>query len=578
MSEEWVNQLYFGDNLKVLRESIADESVDLIYLDPPFNSNATYNVLFDETGGDKSTAQIVAFEDTWRWGKETEIAYHELRDTAPPNVFEFLMAMRAYIGTGTLLAYLVMMAPRMIELHRILKKSGSLYLHCDPNASHYLKMLLDGVFGVGNFRSEIVWRRSAAHNKTTRQYGPIHDLILFYSKSEQFTFHPGYRPYTRGYIEDRFKHTDAQGIYRYNNLTGPGKRSGDSGQPWKDFNPTLVGRHWAIPNSVRSFLPNRGEGMSSQEQLDELLAHDVIMMPKTTSGFPMYKQPIGDGVPYQDIWIFQPNTRGVLYGTEECIDQDVKYLEDEDEKLGFATQKPIGLLARIIKTSSNSGDVILDPFCGCGTAVIAAELLDRRWIGIDITHLAITLIKNRLSSEEVKECKPFVVHGIPVDLKSAEALALENRHQFEWWAVGLAGGRPAQDKRKGADRGLDGLIYFSDDGSGKAKRIAIQVKSGSVSVDMIRDLRGVVEREKAVIGVFVTLKAPTREMLKEAASGGIYQPEFYPQFKYNRIQILTIENLLAGKVVDYPHVAPDSTYSKPSKKRKKFNPGNLMLI
>ena len=578
MSEDWINKLYFGDNLKILKEEIADESVDLIYLDPPFNSSATYNVLFEETGGGKSAAQITAFEDTWRWGSETDIIFHQVVETSPPKTAEFLNAMRGYIGVGGLLAYLVMMTPRIVELHRVLKRTGSLYLHCDPTASHYLKLLLDGVFDPRNFRSEIVWRRTNAHNKITRQYGPIHDLILFYSKNDEFTFHPGYRPYSLEYIRSRFIHTDERGTYQINYLTGLGTRAGESGKPWRGFDPTSVGRHWAVPRSLRYYIPDGGTGLSSHEQLELLDQYQLIIFPKKEGGQPMYKQYIGPGVPYQDLWAYQPNTKGVLGNTDECIDQDVKWLEDEDEKLGFATQKPLGLLARIIRTSSDEGDIVLDPFCGCGTAVIAAELLKRCWIGIDITHLAIALIKNRLQGTEVKDCRPYRVLGIPKDLKSAEALAIENRHQFEWWAVGLVGGRPAQDKRKGPDRGVDGYIFFFDDGSGKSKKIVIQVKSGAVASEMIRDLRGAMEREKAVIGAMITLKQPTREMRKEAASSGIYQPEFHPQFRFNKIQILTIDELLSGKKIEYPRLAPDATFNRTKKSKRGGLPPEMLLI
>ncbi len=574
---DWTNQLYYGDNLNVLRENIPSDSVDLIYLDPPFNSNASYNVLFEETGGEQSAAQVTVFEDTWQWRNETEILYHQVIQETPRKLSELMQAYRQFLGTNNMLSYLTMMAPRIAELHRVLKPTGSIYLHCDPTASHFLKLMMDAAFGTENFRSEVVWRRSAAHNKISKQYGPIHDLILFYSNSDTFTFHPDFRPYSKGYIIDRFKYSDEGGLFRYNNLTGPGTRSGDSGKPWRGYNPSIIGRHWAIPKSVRFLLPDDGQNMSSQEQLDSLLETGCLLLPKKESGYPMYKQYVGQGVPLQDIWAFQPNTKGILYGTEECIDEDVKYLEDEEEKTGFATQKPVGLLERIIRTSSNEGDVILDPFCGCGTSIIAAERLKRKWIGIDITHLAITLIKNRLNQDFKPDSINYQIIGIPKDLKSAEALALENRHQFEWWAVGLVGGRPAQDKKKGADRGVDGYIYFFDDGSGIAKKIIIQIKSGSISSEMVRDLRGTMEREKAVIAAFITLKPPTREMTKEAASSGIYQPEFYPQFKFNRVQILTVEEIFAGKAIEYPKLAPDVTFGRSSAKRRRSK-SQLMLI
>ena len=264
------NQLYFGDNLDILRNHVADASVDLIYLDPPFNSNANYNVLFQEKGGQQSAAQITAFEDTWHWNLDSERAYREVVANAPGKLPDLLQAMRTFLGDNDMLAYLTMMAQRMVELHRVLKDTGSIYLHCDPTASHYLKLLMDSVFGMEYFRSEIVWRRNNAHNKVTKQYGPIHDTILFYSKGRNFHFAPPTRPLMRGYVDDWFTSQDERGQFRTNMLTGSGTRTGSSGQPWRGFDPTTVGRHWAIPASLRHLLPEEATEWTTQQVLDFL--------------------------------------------------------------------------------------------------------------------------------------------------------------------------------------------------------------------------------------------------------------------------------------------------------------------
>ena len=574
------NRLFFGDNLPILREHFADASIDLIYLDPPFNSNADYNVLFRERSGEQSAAQITAFEDTWHWGAESELAYYNVVTGTPGRLAELLQALRSFLGENDLMAYLTMMAPRIVELHRALKPTGSIYLHCDPTASHYLKLLMDAVFGPVNFRSEIVWRRTNAHNNPTKQYGSIHDILLFYSKTDDFTFHPGVRPYTRGYIEARFTHQDERGRYQTNYLTGPGVRAGESGRPWQNFNPTAASRHWAIPRSLRQYLPNGGAGLSSHQQLDALYAQGLIVLPQREGGQPMYKQYVGGGVPYQDIWAYQPNTRGVLFGSEEGIDEDVKYLENETERLDYPTQKPAGLLERIIASSSNAGDLVLDPFCGCGTAIAAAERLGRRWAGIDITHLAISIIRHRLRDSYGDELQPYAVIGLPQDLESARALARESEHagryQFEWWALGLVDARPAHDRRKGADAGVDGYINFFDDNRGRARRIVAQVKSGQVNRAQIAALKGDMEREKAEIGLFITLQPPTGPMRQEAAAVGFYTPENFPENHYPRLQILTIEELLAGKKADYPRFAPDATFRR-APRRRRPNPQPRMV-
>lgn len=541
------NALYYGDNLDILRHNIKDESVDLIYLDPPFNSKADYNILYKEPTGEASDAQITAFGDTWHWTDETQRTFEEIIDIASPEVIEMIQAFKKFVGANDMMAYLTMMCIRLLELKRVLKDTGSIYLHCDPTASHYLKILMDTIFGKRNFRNEIIWRRTNSHNKLSKQYGPIHDSILFYSSSDIFEFHPGTRPYTKAYIEDRFKHYDKRGRYQTNYLTGPGTRSGESGSEWRGFNPTKVGRHWAIPASLVGYIPKKLKDAKTIEKLECLLEKDLIVFPKKEGGQPMYKQYIGPGVPYQDLWAYQPNTRGVLHDCNECIDEDVKYLESEDEKLGFDTQKPIGLLRRIILTSSEEGGVVLDPFCGCGTTVTAAHLLNRKWIGIDITHLAINLIKSRMAGMfKLLPKKDYKIYGEPEDLAGAIELASQNRYQFQWWAISLIeNAKPYQDKKKGADTGIDGLVYYTE-GKDETRKAIIQVKSGKVSVKDIRDLGHVIDREGADIGVFVTLEDATAPMLKEAALKGSVTWKLTGK-RLPRIQILTIEELFAGK-------------------------------
>ncbi len=525
---EWINKLYFGDNLRILRDHIPDESVDLIYLDPPFNSQATYNVLFQEKNGTASSAQITAFEDTWHWGAEAESTYHEIVTECPKRLADVIQALRAFLGQNDMMAYLVMMAIRLAELHRVLKPAGSIFLHCDPTASHYLKLVMDAVFDQKNFRNEIVWKRSHAHSSANR-FGAIHDVILFFAKTSRVRWNTVYQEYDSEYIEKHYRHVDADGRrYKHENPTGAGTRRGLTGLPWRGIDPTSKGRHWVVP----------------PEELDKLDAEGRIYWSKKAGAWPYIKVYLDEkrGVPAQDVW----------------TDIDVINMMAK-ERLGYPTQKPEALLDRIISASSNEGDLVLDPFCGCGTTINVAERLHRRWIGIDITHLAIALMKHRLNDTFGSEVSPYELLGDPKDLAGAKALAEHDRYQFQWWALSLVEARPAQEKKKGADTGIDGYIYFFDDDSGKAKKILVQVKSGKVSVNQIRDLIGTVDREKAAIGVFVSLEPATGPMMKEALAAGYYVPtnaQGYPsqERKVPRIQLLTIEELLDGARVAFPRV------------------------
>ena len=560
------NALYYGDNLQVLRDEIASESVDLIYLDPPFNSQATYNVLFRSPTGKESQAQIEAFEDTWHWNQAAEQAFDEVLESGNTNAAEMLRAMRQFLGENDMMAYLTMMAVRMIELHRVLKESGSIYLHCDPTASHYLKILMDSIFEPRRYLNEIVWRRAGSHN-ARRSFGPVHDVIHVYTKTNKYKLNIVRRPYMKGHVESRYTPTQ-DGRMKFtsggNVLTGAGIRTGTSGQPWRGYDPTVKGRHWAVPGFYEDLMPEEYRELDPVEKLESLFKASLIEI-KEGLAWPVMVRYLDerDGVPLSDVWAYQPYTRNTLWGTSQGIDEDVAWLGPTDpDRLGYPTQKPIGLLERVVQASSDPGDVVLDPFCGCGTTIHAAQKLDRQWIGIDVTHLAISLIEKRLN--DAFPGIEYEVHGAPKDLDGAKALAAQDKYQFQWWVVSLVNAVPYGGKKKGADSGIDGLIYFKPEGK-KTEKAIVSVKGGAnVNVAMIRDLGHVVEREDAKIGVFITLAPPTGPMTREAVKAGFYETEYG---KYPRLQILTIEDLFAGKKPNIPLVDP-SVFKKAAKEQR----------
>lgn len=454
------NALYYGDNLDILRRYVKDEPVDLVYLDPPFNSNQDYNVLFEEQDGSRAPAQIKAFEDTWRWDRSAAQAYQEIVETGPERVSKAMQGLRSFLGENDMMAYLAMMTPRLVELRRILKPTGSIYLHCDPTASHYLKMLMDAVFAPVNCRREIIWRSGWASGFKTKVANWVrnHDVLLYYVKDRKagFTFNKdlAYRPHEEGY-----------------------KRRGGGGNP--------------------------------------------------------------KGVALDDVW-------------DEVALYSPWIKSFSKEKLGYMTQKPQALLERIISVCSKEGDLILDPFCGCGTTIAAAQNLGRRWIGIDVTHLAIGLIKHRLlASLGLVYKEHYKVVGEPVSLSDAQTLTESDPYQFQEWALGLVGARRAEQK-KGADRGIDGRLLFHDEGlGGNTKQIILSVKSGHATVQHMRDLRGVLERENAEIGALICMEEPTKPMRTEAAGAGFYVSPF-SKTRHARLQILTIAELLDGRRLDCP--------------------------
>jgi site-specific DNA-methyltransferase (adenine-specific) len=542
-----MNHLYYGDNLGVLRESIADASVDLIYLDPPFNSNASYNVLFKGPAGKDSAAQIEAFDDTWHWTDAAEEAFQQVRRGPNANAATMLTAMRTFLGENDMMAYLAMMAVRLLELHRVLKPTGSLYLHCDPTASHYLKILLDAVFGAKRFGAEVIWKRTSAHSDAgqgRRLLGYQHDVIFQYMKSEDYIWNTQYHQYDESYIEKHYRHVEPGTGRRFGSfdITAPGGADPKKRNPHYEF--LGVKRYWRF----------------KKERMEELFSQGRIFQSKP-GGVPRQKRYLDEmpGTPLQDIWL------------------DVAPLSGQaKERLGYPTQKPVALLERIINASSNPGDVVLDPFCGCGTTVHAAEKLGRQWIGIDVTHLAIGLIEKRL--RDAFPAVAFTTHGVPQDLAGARDLARRGRDdpnyyfEFEKWALSLIAAQPGNLSKKGADRGIDGNIWF-----GKTGRAIVSVKAGdTVGVSMIRDLRGVIEREGAEIGILLSLTPPKKTMIAEAAAAGQHELDGFAPVP--RLQIVTIEEALAlrDRAVQLP-ARRDDAFKRAAKEDDAGAQGSLGL-
>jgi site-specific DNA-methyltransferase (adenine-specific) len=521
-----MNKLYYGDNLPILRnhEYFPNECVDLIYLDPPFNSSRSYNVLFKDESGRDSDAQITAFEDTWHWGQTAEETFHDIVKNAPPQVVAATNALRWLVGANQMMAYLVMMTARLVELHRVLKPTGSLYLHCDPSASHYLKIILDAIFGPQNFRNEIIWKRTSTHSDAKR-WSPVTDTILYYTKTSQFTWNPLHGDYDDKHLSSKYRHNDndGRGLYTLSDMTSPNPRP-NMMYEWKGFSSPLKG--WRYSKETMEKLDNEGR----------------IWYPEDKSKRPRLKRYLSE-------------MPGRIADTAWT---DINPVNSQArERLNYPTQKPIALLERILQASSNPGDIILDPFCGCGTAIAAAQKLGRTWIGIDVTHLSIALMKYRLRDMfDLKAGTDYQVIGEPEDVAGARQLSQEDRYQFQWWALSkveakpLGGQEGSRSGKKGSDRGIDGVINFIEPGN-KVARALVQVKSGKVKSGDIRDLRGVVEREGAAIGVFITLEEPTREMTTEAVSAGFYESPGWSA-SYPKIQILTIEQLLNGETVKMP--------------------------
>lgn len=514
-----MSKLFYGDNLEVLRAHVADASVDLVYLDPPFNSNASYNILFKAPNGAGADASIEAFDDTWAWGPAASAALMDITESGNHRLHVLMQAMRTAIGENAMMAYLAMMAVRLVELHRVLKPTGSLYLHCDPTASHYLKLVLDAVFGPEQFRNEIIWKRADTvkgnFGQGSARFDCNTDSIFFYGKSPSNCFDQPFKAYTDEYIRSSYRHVEPGTGRRYQliSMTGPGGAS--KGNP--EYEVMGVKRYWRY----------------SRSRMDELIAGGLVVQASPGS-VPRKKQYLdeGNGVPVQSLW------------------DDIPALHSKaQERLGYPTQKPIALLERIISASSNPGDVVLDPFCGCGTAVDAAQKLGRRWIGIDVTHLAIGLIEKRLREGYGDQVR-FETIGSPRDLASAQRLAQDDPHQFQAWITLRLGGYPWMGGRKGGDKGVDGYFYYVG-ADGATETGVISVKAGGhINPAMVRDLGRVMQRDGHRLGLFVSASLPTKGMTDEANSHGLIETEFG---RYPALQIFTLAELFQDR---HPRLPP----------------------
>lgn len=519
------NQLFYGDNLGNMRKHIPSEIADLVYADPPFNSKRNYNQIYNGEGRE-DVAQSVAFVDTWtwndaaQWGLQEILCDEEQRYTS--QTIALIDGLSQVLGQTSMLAYIVSMTQRINEIHRILKSTGSFYLHCDPTMSHYLKLVLDSVFIPygGDFLNEIVWKRIFNHADAKR-CGRIHDIIFLYSKSKKYIWNKVYQKQDPEYIEKFYKYKDEKGrIFQSVSMTAGGQ--GEA---------RLFGDKLLIP-------PPNTHWRWGQERINEALKKDKIFFSK--NGVPRIKYYLDEqkGQPIQDIWL------------------DIPPLTNKaKERLGYPTQKPEKLLERIIKASSNENDIVFDAYCGCGTTVAVAERLKRRWIGIDITFQSISLIMKRLEDTYGKEVlENVVLMGIPQDIESARALADKKddrlRKEFEKWAIlTYSNNRARINEKKGKDYGIDGFAYSF--GSASKNKILFSVKSGHVSSSQIRDFRGTIEREKALGGIFITLEPPTKDMLEEAIKAGFIENEHIAQ-KTNKIEIVTIQGLIDGERIKLP--------------------------
>ncbi len=511
-----VNKLYYGDNLEVLRKYIKDESIDLCYIDPPFNSKRNYNQIYNNLGKEDQ-AQAQAFVDTWTWDNHANEALEEIQSNYQGKftgqTIDLIDGLTKVLGKGSLLAYLVSMTLRIVEIHRVLKSTGSFYLHCDPTASHYLKIVLDTVFCSqgGDYIAEITWERTSAHSDS-KTFANTTDVIFLYSK-RILMFNQQFKPYSEEYLKKYYKHQDGKGRFLDRDLTAGGLSGGGYNYDWKG-----IKKLWRCPI----------ETMQKYEEKNKLYY--------TRNGTPRLKQYLEEmpGVPLTNLW------------------NDIPPINSQaSERLGYPTQKPEALLERIIKASSNKGDVILDAYCGCGTTIAVAERLERNWIGIDITYQSISLMLKRLEDSFGKNVLDKIeLNGIPKDLESAKALATKpddrTRKEFEKWAVlTYSNNRAVINDKKGADKGVDAIAYFQGDKDNREK-IIFQVKSGNVKSGDIRDLQGTMTLQGAALGIFITLKPPSKDMIQTAKSAGIYRSPYRSQ-SVDKIEIVTVQEILEQK-------------------------------
>lgn len=553
------NTLYYGDCLTHLRD-MPMGYVDLVYLDPPFNSNRDYAAIYEDETGRPLPEQIDAFNDLWELPperiEEIKMMPVLMREAGVPDEAaelwkHWMNALRK--AQPRLLSYLSYMTERMLPLRSVVKPTGSIYLHCDPTASHYIKAMMDSIFGHQNFRNEIIWKRTGAHGRA-KKWGPIHDTILFYTRSDSYTWNRVFEPYDQSYIDDFYRHKDGHGRYRHVTLDGPGKRGGSSGAAWRGVDPTPKGRHWELPpdRALPAWFkhPPGYAQMTVQERLDVLDAAGLIYWPPRGS-VPQYKRYLdaAEGNPIQDII------------------SDIRPIGSQAiERLGYPTQKPVALMERIIKASTNEGDVVLDPFCGCASTIEAAHRLNRRWIGIDIAIHAIKRVaKIRLEDRlGLKEGVDFVIEGIPGNLEGAQDLWERDKHQFQKWAIEQVEGFVTT--KKTADGGIDGRLYFHLPGQPDLESMVIEVKGGkNVNIETVRALRGVLDRDQAQMAGLIVMNdlgdRKTKNFLREMQDAGMME---IGGIRYPKMQLLTVSEIFQGQRFVTPTVAKAKMVAQPS--------------
>jgi DNA modification methylase len=517
------NTLYYGDNLDSLRKHVRDETVDLCYIDPPFNSKRNYNQIYNNVGKEDA-AQAQAFVDTWTWDDQADEGFQEIianeKGRYATQTVALIKGLRDVLGNGSLLAYLVSMTRRIVEIHRSLKPTGSFYLHCDPTSSHYLKIVLDAIFQ-GRFRNEIIWKRTSGR-KSGSQFGRIHDVVLFYTKGDASTWNAPTTLQDAASARGHDLMRDEGGTFRVSDFSGAGQGPARTFAERGELHPPS-GRHW----------------MFDQKGVDRLFSEGRIIF--SASGRPRLKTYLQElpGISVNDLWT------------------DIEPINSAaQERLGYPTQKPEALLERMIKASSNEGDIILDAYCGCGTTVAVAQSLNRRWIGMDITYQSVSLILKRLQDKFGKDVRDAVkLNGVPKDMESATALANKaddrTRKEFEKWAVlTYTENRGRINDKKGADAGIDGTAFFLTSKTDNDKMV-FQVKSGHVGRGDIAKLKGDMQREGAALATFITLAESTGPMRAEAKTAGFYTHTLTGR-RYDQIQIVSVQDILNGGRMDLP--------------------------
>ena len=524
------NRIYYGDNLDVLRRYIKDETVDLCYIDPPFNSKRNYNQIYNNIGKEDA-AQAQAFIDTWTWDDNANIGLAEIQSNYngvfTEQSIDLITGLEKVLKKGALLAYLVSMTLRIAEIHRVLKPTGSFYFHCDPTASHYLKLVIDAIFcsKTGIYQSEIVWRRTTAHGNAkqgSKRFEVNFDNIFFYTKSSNYTFNTIYRPFAEEQIQQQYSKVDESGRRYRLVIPSAAKGGGDTSYEFHGVKPPK-GRFWAY----------------SKANMEKFYEEGKLYF--SNSGQPYIKYYLDErpGVAVMSFW------------------DDLKPMSaTSKERMGYPTQKPEALLERIIQASSNEGDIVLDAYCGCGTTVAVAQKLKRQWIGIDITFQSISLILKRLEEQDAGALDNVVVAGVPKDFEAAVALANRKddrtRKEFEKWIVlTYSKNRAIINEKKGGDGGIDGIVYIPESTTENSK-VLFSVKSNEkLTPAVVRELFGTVEREKAACGILLTLY-PMPNLVKDAKQYGFYLNNFTGN-SYPKIQVICVQEILDGKVIDLPN-------------------------